>query len=108
MRDTLFTDDNLISEPGGLSGPMLKPVTLGMVKKVRQYTKGTLPIIASGGVCSAEDALDYARSGASAVQLYTSLIYEGPGIATKLKCDLAKILKENNTTWKEVTSSSLQ
>ncbi len=71
-------------EIGGLSGRPLNELNTLMVKKVFQRTRGNLPIIASGGVMGRDDAQRKLDAGAVLVQLYTGLIYEGPGLATKI------------------------
>ena len=67
-------------ETGGLSGEPLGPISLRMVKEVARRTGGKLPIVASGGVMNATDAQARLDAGAALVQLYTGLIYEGPGL----------------------------
>lgn len=54
---------------------------------------GKVPIIGVGGVASGQDALDKIRAGASLVQLYTSLTYEGPPVVTRVKRELEQLLK---------------
>ena len=57
------------------------------------YYTGTLPIIGVGGISSGQDAYDKIISGASLVQLYTGLVYQGPPLVKQIKTDLADILK---------------
>lgn len=80
------------NEPGGLSGAPLFPTAIEAVRDFRRLTGGRLPIIGSGGVSSGADAYAMIRAGASLVQLYTALIYRGPGLIPKLKADLARRL----------------
>lgn len=83
----------LAKEAGGLSGvPLFGPSTrvLGNMYKL---TQGKLPLIGAGGVSSGADAYAKIRAGASLVQIYTSLIFEGPGIVRRIKRDLAALLK---------------
>jgi len=72
------------NEMGGLSGRPLNELNTAMVKKVHQRTGGRLPIVASGGVMSAGDTQAKLDAGAVLVQLYTGLIYEGPGLVKKI------------------------
>ena len=65
---------------GGLSGAPLLSRTLGAVELVRALAGGRLTIVASGGIESAADVADVRRSGADLVQLWTGLIYRGPGL----------------------------
>ena len=55
--------------------------------------EGRLPIIGVGGVSSGEDALEKVKAGASLVQVYTALAYQGPPLVRKIKTDLAELLK---------------
>ncbi len=71
-------------QEGGLSGRPLTGLNTAMVKKVYTRTAGSLPIIASGGVMSAADAQCKLDAGAVLIQLYTGLIYEGPGLVASL------------------------
>ncbi len=75
-------------EAGGLSGrPLLRPST-EILRQFAQALEGRLPLIGVGGVESGESALAKIKAGASAVQLYTALIYEGPGLAARIARDL--------------------
>ena len=66
-------------EAGGLSGAPLKALALERLRDFRRATGGALPLIAVGGIENGVDAFDRIRAGASLVQLYTALVYEGPG-----------------------------
>lgn len=81
--------------PGGLSGPPLKELSTKCVKEFRKLTKGRIPIIASGGVSSGEDAYEKIRAGASLVQLYTSLVYQGFPVIGRVKRELVECLKRD-------------
>ena len=54
-----------------------------------------MPLIGVGGIRSGQDAYDKIRAGASLVQLYTALIYQGPGLIAQIKKDLAELLHQN-------------
>jgi dihydroorotate dehydrogenase len=69
---------------GGLSGSPLTSRSLEVVKYLVQKTEGNLPIIAVGGIMGVEDALNMFRAGATLIQLYTGLIYEGPSIVRRI------------------------
>lgn len=69
---------------GGISGKPLKNISCEMVKKFHSLTEGKIPIIASGGVFSGEDALEKFDAGASLVQVWTGFVYEGPLIVKKI------------------------
>ena len=57
------------------------------------FFPGKVPIVGIGGVASGQDALDKIRAGASLVQLYTALTYQGPPVVTKIKRELEQLLK---------------
>jgi dihydroorotate dehydrogenase len=79
-------------ESGGLSGEPLKPLALQRLRDFRAATGGAVPLIAAGGIASAEDAYARIRSGASLVQLYSALVYEGPGLARRIAKGLVPLL----------------
>lgn len=65
---------------GGLSGKPLSATSTSVIKYLHDKLGDRYPIIASGGIMSADDAVDKVKAGASLVQLYTGFVYEGPGI----------------------------
>jgi dihydroorotate dehydrogenase len=85
-------DPRFAQEAGGLSGrPLLAPAT-EILRDLYRRTGGKLPIIGVGGISSAEDAYAKIRAGASLVQLYTALVFEGPGLVRRIKDGLAALL----------------
>lgn len=86
---------NNLSETGGLSGAPLKVLALQRLKDFRKASGGQIPLIGVGGIATAEDAYERICAGASLVQLYTAMIYEGPTIAAGMNCQLAKLLKRD-------------
>ena len=72
------------SETGGLSGRPLRPRSTEVIRHLYRQTKGTLPIIGVGGIFDADDAWQKILAGASLVQIYTGLVYEGPAIARQI------------------------
>jgi dihydroorotate dehydrogenase len=68
-------------------------------------TDGKIPLIGCGGISSAADALDYARAGASFVQLYTSLGYQGPALPREIKDGLATTLRAEGKRWQDLVGS---
>ncbi len=93
-RENLY--DIKKNEVGGLSGQPLKDISTKLIKKFYSETKGKIKIIGVGGVDSGESAFEKITSGADAVQLYTSMVYKGPGIVKEIKKDLISILKKEN------------
>ncbi len=77
-------------ESGGLSGAPLKNLALRRLADFRSVT--ALPLIGAGGIASAEDAYARIRAGASLVQLYSALVYEGPGLAQRIAQGLVRLL----------------
>ena len=71
-------------QAGGLSGKPLQKRSTEVVKYISEKTKGEIPIIASGGIFTGEDANEKFRAGASLVQVWTGFIYEGPAIVKKI------------------------
>ena len=69
---------------GGLSGLPLKQKSTDLVKYIHQQTDARIPIIASGGIFTGEDAKEKLDAGASLVQVWTGFIYEGPGIVKRI------------------------
>lgn len=91
----LLSPGNVRQERGGLSGRPLKDRSTACIRKVYAHTNGTLPIIGVGGVSSGRDAYEKLRAGASLVQVYSGLIYEGPGVVSRIRHELAEIMLEN-------------
>ena len=82
-------------ESGGLSGMPLKPLALAALQGFARATGGALPLIAAGGIASGADAYARIRAGASAVQLYSALVYDGPGLVGRIKTELAMLLRRD-------------
>ncbi len=88
--------DSKKNEKGGLSGRPLKDLSTGLIKKFFKETKGKVQIIGVGGVDSGQTAFEKISAGANAVQLYTGMVYKGPGVVKEMKKDLISILKKEN------------
>jgi len=78
-------------ESGGLSGKPLKERSTEVVKYICEKTKGAIPVIASGGIFTGDDAIEKLDAGASLVQVWTGFIYEGPEIVKRICKSLSKI-----------------
>ncbi|KAL5512872.1 URA9 [Sanghuangporus vaninii] len=107
-RPASLSPDSRKEEMGGLSGPPLKHLTLGVLRTLRAHLPESVPIIGCGGISSGEDALEYARAGASFVQLYTAFGYDGPGACRRIKDELKEALEKEGTTWKAVVERSVK
>jgi dihydroorotate dehydrogenase len=84
---------NHANEAGGLSGAPLKPLALGALRRFHSASGGEMPLIGVGGIATAEDAWERIRAGASLIQLYTAMVYEGPGVAARIARGLAHLLR---------------
>ena len=82
------------NEKGGLSGQPLKDLSTKLIKKFYRETKGKIQIIGVGGVDSGHAAFEKICAGADAVQLYTGMVYKGPGVVKEMKKELIAILKK--------------
>jgi dihydroorotate dehydrogenase len=101
--DALIVSNTTVSRPplksrhanegGGLSGAPLKSLALEVLRKFRGASGGEIPLIGVGGIASADDAWERIRAGASLVQLYSAMVYEGPHIAARIARGLAERLK---------------
>ncbi|HYT60231.1 MAG TPA: quinone-dependent dihydroorotate dehydrogenase [Haliangiales bacterium] len=90
-------------EAGGLSGRPLRARSTEIIRHLWRQTKGSLPIIGVGGIFNADDAWEKITAGASLVQLYTGLVYEGPGIAKAIVAGLRQRMNERGfSSLKEV------
>jgi len=83
----------LAGETGGLSGAPLMAPSTRVLRWFHQVSAGRLPLIGVGGIASGGDAYAKIRAGASAVQLYSAMIYEGPGLIRRIKANLADRLR---------------
>jgi len=82
-------------EQGGLSGAPLKALALKALRDFRSASGGEMPLIGVGGIANADDAWERICAGASLVQLYSAMVYEGPGIARRIARGLAERLKRH-------------
>ncbi len=95
------TDENLqriYAETGGLSGRPLRARSTEVIRHLHRQTDGGLPIIGVGGIFSATDAWEKITAGASLVQIYTSLVYEGPSVVKEIVEGLRTRLAEHGLT----------
>lgn len=104
--DKLITKGDIVNENGGLSGKPLKPIALKAFKLLRKYTKDSnLVLVGCGGISNGKDAIEFAKAGATFVQLYTAFAYQGPGLARKIKDEITSELKKEGKTWMEIVGS---
>lgn len=96
---TIARPDSLRSgnrgETGGLSGAPLFEHSTAVLKQLYGHVGTRMPLIGVGGIASGAQAYAKIRAGASAVQLYSALVYGGPGLAARIKRELAALLKRD-------------
>lgn len=99
VANTTLSRPHLVSrhagEAGGLSGAPLAALAATRLRDFRVASGGAIPLIAAGGIATAEDAYARVRAGASLVQLYSALVYEGPGLAARIATGLAALLRRD-------------
>ena len=88
--------DTKKNETGGLSGLPLKDLSTNMVKKFFKEIKGKIQIIGVGGVDTGQTAFEKICAGADVIQLYTGMVFRGPGVVKDIKKELISILKKEN------------
>ncbi|HEX3424460.1 MAG TPA: quinone-dependent dihydroorotate dehydrogenase [Sphingomicrobium sp.] len=97
VSNTTLSRPNLKSperiQVGGLSGRPLRSLALDALRRFRSASSGEMPLIGVGGIESTDDAWERIRAGASLVQLYSAMVYRGPGIARRIAAGLAKRLR---------------
>ena len=82
-------------EAGGLSGAPLRDLAQRRLRDFRSATGGAIPLIGVGGIASADDAWARIRAGASLVQLYSAMVYHGPGIARDITRGLERLMQRD-------------
>ncbi len=80
------------AEAGGLSGAPLAPLALASLRRAHARAAGRIPIVGVGGIQDAADAYARIRAGASLVQVYTGLVYGGPGLPRRVLAELPELL----------------
>jgi dihydroorotate dehydrogenase len=82
-------------ETGGLSGAPLREAALERLRDFRKATGGAIPLVGVGGIATAEHAWERIRAGASLVQLYSAMVYEGPGLGGQIVRGLERLMKRD-------------
>ncbi|WP_068073082.1 quinone-dependent dihydroorotate dehydrogenase [Novosphingobium lentum] len=103
--DALMVSNTTVSRPaltsrfagetGGLSGAPLRSLALQRLRDFRAASGGAIPLVGIGGIASADDAWARIRAGATLVQLYSALIFEGPGIARRIVRGLETLMRRD-------------
>lgn len=99
VSNTTISRPNLSShhaaEAGGLSGAPLRAMALERVRDFRKATGGAIPLIGVGGIANADHAWERIRAGASLVQLYSAMVYHGPGLGAHIADGLGQLMKRD-------------
>lgn len=82
-------------ETGGLSGAPLRSLALERLRDFRKATGGAIPLVGVGGIATAEHAWERIRAGASLVQLYSAMVYEGPGLGARIVKGLEALMRRD-------------
>ncbi|WP_333568360.1 quinone-dependent dihydroorotate dehydrogenase [Sphingorhabdus sp.] len=102
VSNTTISRPTLLSghagEAGGLSGAPLRDMAQQRIIDFRKASGGQMPLIGVGGIASAQDAYARLRAGASLVQAYSALVYQGPGLARRINKQLARLLQADGFT----------
>jgi len=80
-------------ETGGLSGAPLRPLALQRVRDFRKATGGAITLVGVGGIANPEDAWERIKAGASLVQIYSAMVYEGPGLGARIVRGLERLMR---------------
>ena len=99
-------DGRLSTGVGGLSGRALFEDTPRIVREVRAATDATVPLIACGGIASGADVVACLEAGATTVQLYTALVYEGPSLLGRITRELVALLRQRRTAVPQLVGSA--
>jgi dihydroorotate dehydrogenase len=94
LARTGLSDPALGREPGGLSGRPLFHRSTVMLARVYQLTRGRIPLVGIGGIASGATAIAKIEAGATLLQLYTGLVFEGPGLVARIKRDLVSYAEQ--------------
>ena len=92
LRRTNLRDTARAQEAGGLSGAPLTDLATATIRRVYARTQGRVPVIGVGGIASADDAWDKLLAGADLLQLYSALIFQGPGLVKAIHLGLLDIM----------------
>lgn len=94
-------------ETGGLSGTPLKEQSLAILKSLRTQLPASIPLIGCGGIFTGADAIEYARAGATMVQIYTGLGYDGAGACRRIKDQIVDTLAKEGKTWEQLVTAAV-
>lgn len=90
-----YLPSDFAAQTGGLSGEPLTQKALDIVRQFRRETRGKVTIVAAGGISNAQDAYDRIKAGASLLQLYTALVFQGPAVVRDIVQSLPVLLRRD-------------
>ncbi len=90
-----YLPDDFKAQAGGLSGPPVRDLALQSLRHFHQLFGGRLALVGVGGISSAEDAFERLSAGASLLQIYTGLVYQGPAIVARILEGLVQKMHES-------------
>lgn len=93
---------------GGLSGAPLKNLSLTALRTLRSHLPSSIPLIGCGGIFTGADAIEYAKAGASLVQIYTGFGYDGAGACRRIKDQVVDSLEKEGKTWAELVNTAVE
>lgn len=91
--ESLISENRI--ETGGLSGLPIRDMSTECIRKMYELTEGKVFIVGIGGVGSGHDVYEKLKAGASVVQIYSRMVYEGPGLVSRIRKELSELMKEN-------------
>jgi dihydroorotate dehydrogenase len=94
--------------PGGVSGAPVRARSTAMIRRLARQTAGRLPIVGVGGILSPADALEKLRAGAALIQIYTGLVYTGPGLVRAINQELVRACERDGLPSVRDLASTLQ
>ncbi|WP_353280419.1 quinone-dependent dihydroorotate dehydrogenase [Wolbachia endosymbiont (group B) of Silvanus unidentatus] len=95
VSNTTISRDSYYNESGGLSGRPLFQLSTELLSDMYKLTKSRILLIGCGGISSGVDAYEKIKAGASLVQLYTALVYQGHQVVNKINLELAELVKRD-------------
>ncbi|KAK9366457.1 Dihydroorotate dehydrogenase-domain-containing protein [Lipomyces kononenkoae] len=104
--ESLKSPKSLSSEIGGLSGPPVKELSLSTLRTLRKYIGPSFTLIGCGGISTGKDAVEFARAGATFVQVLTGFAYDGPGMPSRLREEIKKEL--DGKKWMDVVNTEFE
>ncbi|KAK9317480.1 Dihydroorotate dehydrogenase-domain-containing protein [Lipomyces starkeyi] len=104
--ESLKSPSSLANEIGGLSGPPVKDISLKTLRTLRKHVGPSFTIVGCGGISTGKDAVEFAKAGASFVQVLTGFAYDGPGMPSRLRSEIKREL--NGKKWMDIVNTEFK